>query len=173
MKLEAASMSPPPGLQELLDDLDGGENGFGGTPVHSGEVTLVEYLQRCCDMPDPAKLRPGLVPQTMFWALDDNGDAVGIVRLRHYLNDDLRIRGGHVGYYVRRDQRGKGYAKQMLRLALDELRQLGEQRVLITTDLDNVRSMRVIEANGGKLSDVSTHPQTGEKLRRYWIDLDP
>jgi predicted acetyltransferase len=104
-------------------------------------------------------LRPGLVPQTVFWALDDDGEAVGIVRLRHYLNDNLRVHGGHIGYYVRRDQRGKGYGKEMLRLA--------------TTDPDNVRSIRVIEANDGQFFDVSTDPRTGAKYQRYWVDLEP
>ena len=173
MKLEAATMNPPPGIQELLTDLGDGENGFGGTSVHTGEIALEEYLRQCCDMPDPAKLRPGLVPQTVFWTLDDDGEAVGIVRLRHYLNDNLRVHGGHIGYYVRRDQRGKGYGKEMLRLALDELRRLGEKRALITTDPDNVRSIRVIEANDGQFSDASTDPRTGAMYQRYWVDLEP
>jgi predicted acetyltransferase len=173
MKLEAATTDPPPGLQELLADLGDGENGFGGTPVHAEELTLEEYLRECCDMPDPAKLRPGLVPQTVFWALDDDGEAVGIVRLRHYLNNTLRVHGGHIGYYVRRDQRGHGYGKEMLRLALDELRRLGETRALITTDPENVHSIRVIEANGGQFADVSSDPRTGAQYRRYWVDLEP
>ena len=62
MKLEAATMNPPPGIQELLTDLGDGENGFGGTSVHTGETALEEYLRQCCDMPDAAKLRSGLVP---------------------------------------------------------------------------------------------------------------
>lgn len=132
---------------------------------------LEEYLQQCCDMPDPSKLRPGLVSQTVFWVLNADGEAIGMVRVCHYLNDKLRVRGGHCGYFIRRDQRGKGYGKQMLALALDELRRLGEKRALITTGPDNLPSIRVIEANGGQLADVNTDPETGAKHRRYWIDL--
>lgn len=173
IRLEPASPNPPPGLKELLADLGAGENGFGGTPVHAGKATLEEYLRQCCDMPDPTKLRPGLVPQTVFWALDASGKAIGIVRLRHHLNDKLRVHGGHIGYFVRHDQRGRGYGKEMLRLALDELRRLGEKRALITADPDNTPSIRVIEANGGQLSDLSTDAETGARYRRYWIDLEP
>ena len=122
-------------------------------------------------MPDPAKLKPGQVPQTVFWVLDAEGEAVGMVRLRHYLNDKLRVHGGHCGYYVRSDQRGKGYGRALLGLALDELRHLGETRALITTYPGNAASIRVIESNGGQFADVRTDPETGAKYRRYWIDL--
>ena len=173
MKLEAASMKPPRGLGALADDLGDGENGFAGTPVHSGELSLNEYLRRCCDMPDPAKLRPGLVPQTVFWGLNEEGEAIGMVRLRHFLNENLLIHGGHLGYYIRSDQRGRGYGKEMLRLALIELRKLGEKRALITTNLDNAASIRVIEANGGSFADISVDPETGYEFRRHWIELSP
>jgi predicted acetyltransferase len=173
IRIEAASLTPPRGLSDLLADLGDGENGFMGTPVHTGEATQEEYLQRCCDMPDPAKLKPGLVPQTVFWVLDADGEAVGIVRLRHYLIDKLRVHGGHCGYYMRSDQRGKGHGKALLALALDELRRLGETQALITTDPDNIASIRVIEFNGGQFADESTDPETGAQYRRYWIDLQP
>ncbi len=77
--LEAASLDPPSGLGELLAELGAGENAFGGTPVHAGEATLEEYLQQCCDMPDRSKLEPGLVPQTVFWVLNADGEAIGMV----------------------------------------------------------------------------------------------
>jgi len=121
IRMETASTVIPAGLRELIDEVGGGENGFGGTTVHTGECTLEQYVQQCCDVTDPAKLRPGLVPQTTFWALDDDGVVVGMVRLRHYLNNRLRVHGGHIGYFVRREKRGKGYGKEMLRLALMEL----------------------------------------------------
>jgi predicted acetyltransferase len=173
IRLEAASSVLLPGLPELLADVGGGENGFGGTPVHTGETTVEEYVQQCCDMPNPAKLESGLVPQTMFWALDADGTAVGMVRLRHCLNDKLRFHGGHIGYFIRRDQRGKGCAKEALRLALIELRKLGEKRALLTVDPNNTPSIRVIERNGGRLENIVTDPETGQMYRRYWIELEP
>ena len=170
MRLEPASLTAPRGLRELLKDLGGGENGFLGTPVHTGEATLDEFLRLCCEMPDPAKLKPGLVPQTIFWMLDAAGLAVGMVRMRHCLNDKLRLHGGHLGLFVRRDQRGKGYAQEALRLALAELRRLGEERVLLTVDPENAPSIRVIERNGGRFEDLAPDPDTGKPFRRYWIE---
>ena len=98
MKLEPASLVPPPGLRELLEDLGDGENGYMGTPVPSGNMALEEYLRRCVAMTDPANVPPGLVPQTTFWALDDEGVAIGMVRMRHCLNEKLLAHGGHVGF---------------------------------------------------------------------------
>lgn len=169
IKLEAASLVPPKELEELLNDLGDGENGFTGTPVHNGKMSLHEYLQNCCDMTDASKVKPGFVPQTVFWLLDSDGNAVGMVRMRHYLNDKLRIHGGHIGYFIRSDQRGKGYAKQALALALGEVRKLGESRVLITVAPDNTPSIMVVEANGGVYQDTITDPEIGVKVNRYWV----
>lgn len=173
MRIEAASSKAPPGLAELLGDLGGGENGFMGTPVHTGEATVEQYLQQCREMPDPSKLRPGLVPQTVYWMLDEDGAAIGMLRVRHRLNETLRVHGGHIGFFVRHDQRGKGYARAALRLALAELRVLGETLALLTVDPGNIPSIRVIEANGGQLENTVTDPETGKLYRRYWIGLEP
>ena len=165
-------MRPPRGLKELLSDLADGEGGFGGSSVHTGESTIDEYLRRCIDMSDPTKAEPGLVPQTTYWVLDESDEAIGIVRLRHYLSDKLRVRGGHCGYYIRSDKRGKGYGKTMLGLALERLKDLGEHRALITTDSENASSVRIIEANGGRFTEVGIDPKRGVEYRRYWIDLE-
>lgn len=171
IRLEAASMVPPKGLEAFLADLGEGENGFGGTPVFTAQATLQEYLCGCCEMQDPSRVKPGLVPQTVFWALNEDGEVVGMVRLRHHLNDRLLIHGGHCGYYVRSDQRRKGYGTEMLKLALCELRRLGVTRALITVDRTNAASIEVVEANGGRFADVSNDPETGVNCNRYWINL--
>jgi predicted acetyltransferase len=171
VRLQEASTTPPPGLNDLLADLGDGENGFGGTPVATGEATLAEFLQRCCDMADAAHCPSHLMPQTVYWALDDAGRAIGMVKLRHCLNDKLRLHGGHCGYYIHRNHRRKGYGTRVLRLALEELRRLGVDRALVTIDPENIPSIRVVEANGGQFADLATAPDTGGTVRRYWIDL--
>ncbi len=171
MKLEPASSIPPDGLRELLEDLGDGENGYMGTPVPSGQKTLEEYLHQCVAMTDPAQVPPGLVPQSIFWALDDDGVAIGMVRMRHYLSEKLLAHGGHIGLYIRRDRRGRGHAKDILRLALAELRKTGERRALLTISVDNLPSIRSVESVGGRLEDIRLNPETGKPFGRYWIDL--
>ncbi len=100
VKLEKSSLTPPQGLQKLLADLGDGENGFTGSQVHDGRESMHEFLQSCCDMTDKSKLKTGLVPQTVFWVLDSEKIAIGMVKVRHCLNDKLRIHGGHIGYFL-------------------------------------------------------------------------
>jgi predicted acetyltransferase len=169
--LEAASLIAPHGLFELLADLGEGENGFNGTAVARGEMSIPEYLQYCVDMTDPSSLKPGYVLQTVFWALDESGEAIGLVRVRHYLNDRLRDRGGHIGYYIRRARRGRGYGREALRLGLMELKKIGEQKAMLTVDMENLPSRRVIEANGGRLESTGLDDE-GRPFGRYWIEME-
>ena len=55
---------------------------------------------------------------------------VGAVNIRHDLNDYLLKYGGHIGDGIRPSERRKGYATEMIRLALEECRKLGLTRVL-------------------------------------------
>jgi predicted acetyltransferase len=96
-----------------------------------------------------------------------------MVRVRHSLNEKLRFRGGHISFFIRRDQRGRGYAKEALRLALSELSKLGEKRAMLTVDPHNTPSVRVIEANGGILEGTDINTETGETFSRYWIEIEP
>jgi predicted acetyltransferase len=171
MRLEAASMNIPHGLAELIADLGTGENGFGGTLVATGELTLVEYLQRCINMANGVHLHPGYVPQTVFWVIDENMETIGMVRVRHYLNDKLREQGGHIGYYIRRDQRNKGYGKEVLHQALKQLRKIGERRALLTVNMDNIASIKVIEANGG-VFESEGQSDDGHRFGRFWIEMN-
>ena len=171
MKIESASLKAPPGLRELLINLGSGENGFMGTPVHTGESTIEQYLHHCWEMQDLKKLPTGYVPQTVYWILDSDGIAIGMVRLRHYLNEKLRVHGGHIGFFIHRDHRGKGYATEALRLSLLEFKRLGEKRALLTVDPHNIPSIKVIEKNGGRFEDVSIDPEAGKKINRYWIEI--
>lgn len=80
---------------------------------------------------------------------------------------------GHIGYAVVPWKRRCGYATQALRLTLPEAKAEGLKYVEITTDPDNIASVRVIEANGGVLVERFTKPaQFGGKLGlRFRISL--
>ncbi|MBV8331962.1 MAG: GNAT family N-acetyltransferase [Candidatus Eremiobacteraeota bacterium] len=58
---------------------------------------------------------------------------------------------GHIGYTTVPWRRGRGYSTEALRQILPVARERGLQYVDLTTDPDNVPSVRVIRNNGGTL----------------------
>ena len=94
---------------------------------------------------------------------------VGAVNIRHDLNDYLLKYGGHIGDGIRPSERRKGYATEMIRLALEECRELGLTRVLMTCDKNNIGSAKSIIRNGGILENEVLGE--GSIKQRYWIAL--
>lgn len=111
-----------------------------------------------------------LVPDSTFFCLDtDRNIFVGAVNIRHYLNESLLLNGGHIGDGVRPSERRKGYATEMIRLALEECKKLGINKVLMVCDKDNIASARSIQKNGGILENEVL--VDGIVEQRYWIDI--
>ncbi len=113
----------------------------------------------------------GKVPDSVFFLLDeDRNRLLGAVNIRHYLNEYLLREGGHIGDGIRPSERRKGYATEMIRLALIECKKLGMNKVLITCDRDNIGSAKSIIHNGGILENEFVNSD-GEIEQRYWITL--
>jgi predicted acetyltransferase len=104
------------------------------------------------------------VPST-FLVAEDEGRIIGRVSIRHRLNDSLRAVGGHIGYAVLPEFRGRGNAGRILDLALVEARALGIECALLTCDPDNLASKATIERHGG----VQEVPTGEARKLRYWI----
>ena len=116
----------------------------------------------------------GRVPATHFlvFRISDN-KLVGMVQVRHELNEYLLNFGGHIGDCVRPCEQGKGYATEQIGLALDFCRKIGLKRVLITCRKDNIASAKTIIKNGGVLENEIPNPSENEVLmQRYWIELN-
>ena len=116
----------------------------------------------------PGSLRPpGWTTATHWWLEDpDEPDRyVGAISLRHSITHPLLAStGGHVGYGVRPTARRRGIAKDALRQVVPRAARRGIPRLLVTCDLDNIASARVIESCGGVLEGEL------QGKRRYWVD---
>ena len=108
------------------------------------------------------------VPFTLLWLVEGD-EFVGEVSIRHRLNAWLLQEGGNIGYGIRPSRQRRGYGRLILALALAECRRLGLERVLVTALAANRGSVRIIEANGGRLEDEIDAPSGDGLLRRYWI----
>jgi len=142
-------------------------NGSAGLDRFSSiEIWFEELKKRSCEDTVPK----GLVPSSTYLGVREKDNyIVGMIDIRHYLNEYLTQVGGHIGYGVRKTERNKGYAKQMLKLALEKCKELKIKKVLITCDEDNIASEKVILSVNAKLEDIRN--VDGENKKRFWIDL--
>jgi predicted acetyltransferase len=120
------------------------------------------YVVRVLGERTQAGVRRGFVPMTTLWWADQER-FLGRLAIRHRLTPALEQLGGHIGYDVRPGARRQGHATAMLAAALPIARSLGITEALVMCDRTNVASRRVIEANGGRLIDITEHK------RRYWV----
>ena len=108
-------------------------------------------------------LPKGMVPETVLFLWKDT-DIVGQFKVRHYLNEALRKGAGHIGYFIRKEFRGKGYATQGLRLTLQIAKKLvSENEIFLSVHKDNPASLRVMLKNGGKI--------VGEDEKQYFVRI--
>jgi predicted acetyltransferase len=127
----------------------------------------LDYVRRFAEGRD---LPPDRVQGFEYWLL--SGERIlGNCRIRQRLIPKIELDGGHVSYDVRPSERGRDLGKELLRLALVECRRLGMTRVLLTTALDNERSIRVIRANGGAELDRPISPFSANQQIRWQILL--
>lgn len=115
-------------------------------------------------------VRKGLVPASTYLAVRTRDNKlVGMIDIRHCLNDYLKRFGGHIGYSVRPSERGHGYAKRILGLALQRCIEMDMEQVLITCYKDNVASAKTILHHGGILENEIM--ENNRVVQRYWIAL--
>jgi predicted acetyltransferase len=134
------------------------------------ELTFAAYVRVLEEAEQGRGLPERHVPNTSFFGFAD-ALMIGRLMLRHTVNEFLLRVGGHIGYVVVPEHRGRGYATEMLRQGLDAARSMGLGKVLITCDEDNAASRRTIEKCGGVYEDSYFGPEAPASKRRYWIEL--
>ncbi|WMJ77310.1 MULTISPECIES: GNAT family N-acetyltransferase [unclassified Sedimentibacter] len=142
-----------------------------GTAGLSTYKTFEEWYEAFNDNLHDETVREGLVSATTYLALDENEKLIGMIDIRHRLNDNLLNFGGHVGYSVRKSERRKGFATEMLKLALEKCVELNIKEVLITCDKNNIASAKTIIANGGILENEVFDQNDNTMTQRYWVTL--
>lgn len=132
---------------------------------------MAQWLQTCRDFKRRETTPPQLVPTTqLIYVRPADHALLGMLQVRHELNDYLRLYAGHIGYSVHPRHRRQGVATRMLAAALPYCRQLGLERVMVTCNVENEGSRRTILHNGGVYEGDSVEPD-GQRVQRYWITL--
>mgnify|MGYP002622888729 CR=1 FL=1 len=136
---------------EYIRELPEDENGFTNDSCGiSWENFCGSYIPRKIRFAEGRNLPEGFVRQVDF-LLWDGGRIAGMFCVRPRLNDFLRtVTGGHIGYAIRPEFRGRGLATEGLRLALERLRDMTDDReAYLFCHKDNPASLRVMCKNGG------------------------
>ena len=130
-----------------------------------------DIIQKFKDSRDQSKLPSHYVPSYDYFAVDED-KFIGVIHIRIRLTENLLRYGGHIGYAINPKYWNMGYGKQLLKLGLEQYKNIIEEdNILITCDDDNIGSYRIIESNGGILENKVENEDCGEKFltRRYWI----
>lgn len=154
--------------QEFLDAGDS----MDGTGALRRTANPEEFIKMSIEREDPKNVPEDRVPATQFLFIRKSDNRlVGMLQVRHEFNEYIEKYAGHIGYSVRPSERRKGYAKEMLKMALPFCREIGLVKVLITCIDGNIGSEKTILSNGGVYESTIHEPNENENLKRFWITL--
>lgn len=144
MRLIEAWLGDPERTYGLFGKFAADENGFENPAAGMGRNDFTAYVRGLKDEANGVGLPAGWVPATKCILVNDDGEYVGIINLRHELNDALRTGAGHIGYGIAPEWRGRGYATEGLRLVLLKARdEFGIREAYLSVRKDNPASLTV------------------------------
>lgn len=171
LKLVLPSVEHKESLMDYKKEFIKNGDNMDGSAGLANSKSFEEWYKAFNDNLNEETVREGLVPATTYLALDESGNLIGMIDIRHRLNEYLLNFGGHIGYSVRKSERRKGYTAEMLKLALKKCIELNLKKVLITCDKENIASSKTIISNGGVLENEIFDPNDNTITLRYWITL--
>jgi len=118
---------------ELLDQIENYEEWLSSVTLNADSKTVNENW---------------VVTDTFFAVREKDNRIIGVIDLRHILNDFLKDF-GNCGYSVRPSERKKGYATEMLHQLIDVAKKAGMTELQISVEKTNIGSIKVIEKNSG------------------------
>ncbi|MBP3233824.1 MAG: GNAT family N-acetyltransferase [Eubacterium sp.] len=151
--------------QEFIEK---GELTINGSELLDQMDSYDEWLKSVTDNTSLETVNPSWVVTDTYFAFNDNERLVGIIDLRHALNDFLKDF-GNSGYSVRPSERRKGYATEMLRLIIHRAVEIGLDNLQLSVERSNEPSVKTILKNGGKYERSFTFE--GEEADVYMIKL--
>ncbi|NVK55339.1 MAG: GNAT family N-acetyltransferase [Alteromonadaceae bacterium] len=123
-------------------------------------------LQRIADFKAGYNLPSGYVPSSTYWLVCGD-ELIGVVNIRHYLNEALAQAGGHIGLSIRPSARGQSLGVYLLQQGVEKAKSLGIELIHVHCYKSNLASASMIKRCGGRLhSEWSEHDPV---IQRYLI----
>ena len=157
-------------LNYLKETIESGSsiNGVGGLYRYENDYEgWLKYREECKNIEPSEKL----VPAGEYFLVDETNRIIGMSNIRFCLNENLKKVGGHIGYPIRPSERGKGYNKINLYLALKVCKEKEIKDAILTADENNFASWKTMEALGGELVE-KIKLDDGILERKYSINVD-
>ncbi len=156
-------------LDYRQEHFDNNELIINGSELFDKIDSYEEWLKKVNNNSKIETVDPNWVLTDTFFAIrEDDNRIIGIIDLRHTLNEFLKDF-GNSGYSVRPSERKKGYATEMLRLLLKYAKEIGLKELHISVERDNIPSIKTIVKNGGKIE--RSFEFEGELADIYLIEL--
>ena len=127
--------------QEFFDN---NEMIINGSELLDKTESYEEWVKSITDNTNSETVNPNWVVTDTFFAIDAANKIVGIIDLRHTLNDFLKDF-GNCGYSVRPSERRKGYATEMLRQLLNVARNIRLDEIHLSVERKNEPSIKTIK----------------------------
>ncbi len=140
------------------------EDDFGGFVTFDSDEEYEDWLSYVEEVEDEDD---DFISGTTYFAIrEEDNKLIGIMDVRHGLNQFLSNYGGHIGYSVVNSERNKGYGTKLLELAVEECKRYNINDILVTCTSDNIASHKIIIKNGFEFdSDIIFGNQI---VNRYW-----
>ena len=134
------------------------ENGFTNQWHGCTREEFDEVVRKRMAYSKGEELPEGYVPETFFYLWKEDV-IVGEFRIRHFLCESLIEGAGHIGYFIGKEYRGRGYATEGLRLLLELARKIvPEEEIYLRVLKSNTPSFKVICKNGAYVAgEDETH----------------
>ena len=149
LELKRARVKDAEKIYEAISKMPPYENGFENAFYNMSREEFIEKgIYMMLDSQKGINLKPFHVPQTYYFLWDDE-QIVGLFKLRHYLNIFLREGGGHIGFGIINEYRGRHYATEGLRLTLRKAKEIiREDTVYMSCFKYNRASLQAMLSNG-------------------------
>lgn len=136
-------------LEYRKEHFQHGEMTIYGSELFDKTESYEEWLNSVMLNTDPKTVNQNwVVTDTFFAVRKSDNRIIGIIDLRHTLNDFLKDL-GNCGYSVRPSERKKGYATEMLYQLLQVAKEAEMKELHLSVEKENSASIKVIQKNGG------------------------
>ena len=131
-------------IYALFQSFPANENGFMNEAKDMPRDIFKQWVQKSEQAAMGIGLPAWKVPQTTYVLFNDDNKAVGVFKLRHYLNENVRNGSGHIGFGIGAAFRRQGYATAGLKLCLEKAKERGIDLAYLSCYKYNTGSLKAM-----------------------------